>query len=205
MLRTIIAVLAVLSGAFLGSEISNAQTLTRDDAKVEQVLRERPGWAVLIVDVRMRDENGANLLCTRMTLSLAGEERRVVIVDTRVGGVFGGDNTDGGYVGLRPGLYLAAGINCEGAKVFFRGNFAKILIGPGDIVAAGTLVIDYKKGGSFFKPTYSGSVHIEGFNPKTLASLKERIPATLAKATKSPLLPLSELEKRYGLKSPKRS
>ncbi|VIO76239.1 hypothetical protein CI41S_51730 [Bradyrhizobium ivorense] len=199
MLRVTIVAIAVAMGSIL--DFAKAQTLTRDDAKVEQILRERPDLAIFIVDARMRDENGEPMPCGKLTLSLAGEHGRVVRIETRVGGLFGTDVTDGGLAGIAPGLYLAAGITCGlgNNTHLFRGNFAKFTIRSGEIIAAGTVVLDYRKGGSFFKPTYSGSAHVEDFSPKTLASLKQRIPVTMTRAKRRLMTQLSEQEKRNGL------
>jgi hypothetical protein len=71
-------------------------------------------------------------------------------------------------------------------------------------VAAGTLVIDYKMEGSIFtKRGFSSRTHVEDFSLKTKASLKERAPVTFSKAKKSPLVMLSDQEKREGLAAPK--
>ena len=91
----------------------------------------------------------------------------------------------------------------SGGMKTYRGHFAKITIRPGEIVAAGTLVIDYTMHHALFqRSTFSGSVHVEEFNPKTVASLKQFAPVTFAKARKSPFIMLTDLEKREGLTPP---
>jgi hypothetical protein len=68
----------------------------------------------------------------------------------------------------------------------------------GEVLSAGTLVIDYNTDGAIIRPTFSGSAHVEDYSPKTLASLKKRYPATLARAKKSPLIVLS-IERKNGV------
>jgi hypothetical protein len=203
MIRTASAFLAMVLA--LAAETASGQSLTEADARVAQILRENPDSGILIADVSMRGEKGYPLACGTMTLGLAGTEKKTSRVQTHVGTFFGAGGRDGGVVGLKPGLWLAAMVICDsGGMKTYRGHFAKITIRPGEIVAAGTLVIDYTMHHALFqRSTFSGSVHVEGFSPKTVASLKEFAPVTFAKARKNPFIMLTDLEKREGLTPPK--
>jgi len=197
--------------AFLGlvllqePETANAQALTEADAKVAQILRENPDHGILIADVSMRNEKGTPLICGTTTLHLAGTERKTGRIVTHVGGLFGTSVREGGVVGLPAGLWLAANVTCgSGGMQTFRGHFAKFTIRPGEIIALGTLVIDYElHHGIFERSTFSSKVHVEEFSPKTVASLKQTAPVTFAKARKSPFIMLTPLEKKEGLTVPK--
>jgi integrase len=81
----------------------------------------------------------------------------------------------------------------------YREHFAKVTVRAGEVLSAGTLVIDYNTDGAIIRPTFSGSAHVEDYSPKTLASLKKRYPATLARAKKSPLIVLSAIERKNGV------
>jgi hypothetical protein len=197
--------------AFLGlvslqaPETANAQALTEADAKVAQILRENPDYGILIADVLMRNEKGMPLACGTITLSLAGAERKTARFQTHVGSLFGTGGRDGGVTGIKAGLWLAAGVTCAaGGMTTYRGHFAKFTIRPGEILAVGTLVIDYEMHGALFqRSTFSSNVHVQEFSPKTVASLKEFAPATFAKARKSPFIMLTALERKQGLTVPK--
>lgn len=196
--------------AFLGlvllqaPETASGQALTEADAKVVQILRENPDHGILIADVSMRNEKGTPLVCGTTTLHLAGTERKTGRIVTHVGGLFGSSVRDGGVVGIPPGLWLAANVTCAGGGTkTFRGHFAKFTIRPGEIIAVGTLVIDYELHyGIFERSTFSSKVHVEDFGPKTVASLKQFAPVTFAKARKSPFIMLTALEKKEGLTVP---
>jgi hypothetical protein len=202
MIRTALAFLAVVLA--LAAQTASGQSLTEADARVAQILREDPSSGILIADVVMRDQKGYPLPCGTMTLGLAGTEKKTARVLTHVGTFFGAGGRDGGVVGIKPGLWLAALIVCDsGGMKSYRGHFAKITIRPGEIVAAGTLVIDYTMHHALFqRSTFSGSVHVEEFSPKTVASLKQFAPATFAKARKSHFIMLTDLEKKEGLTPP---
>ena len=203
MIRTAFAFLAVV--LLLAAQTASGQSLTEADARVAQILRENPDTGILIADVAMKDEKGHPLACGTLTLGLAGTEKKTSRIQTHVGTFFGAGGRDGGIVGLKPGLWLAANVICDaGGMKTYRGHFAKITIRPGEIVAAGTLVIDYKMQphALFQRSTFSSSVHVEEFSPKTVASLKAFAPVTFAKAKKSPFIMLTDLEKREGLTPP---
>jgi len=203
MIRTVVAVLVTV--LLQAAQIAGAQSVTDADAKAAQILRDDPDYGVLIADASMRDEKGHALRCGTMTLGLAGIEKRTARIQTHVGTFFGAGGRDGGVVGIRSGLYLVALVICDsGGMKTYRGRFAKITIRPGEIVAAGTLVIDYKmqQQALFQRSTFSSSVHVEEFSPKTVASLKEIAPATFAKARKSHFIMLTDLEKKEGLTPP---
>ena len=203
MIRTALAFLVVV--LLQAAETAGGQSLTEADAKAAQILRENPDYGILIADVSMRDEKGIPLACGTMTLSLAGTEKKTARIQTHVGTFFGAGGRDGGVAGIKSGLWLAALVTCDaGGMKMYRGHFAKITIRPGEIVTAGTLVIDYKiKHAIFERSTFSGSVHVEEFSPKTVASLKQVAPVTFVKARKSPFIMLTDLEKREGLTPPK--
>jgi hypothetical protein len=194
--------LVMLAG--MGLQAANGQTPTKIDTNNAEIQKEHPNRAILIVDAMMRDEKGNVMGCTYTILSLVGMHGKVVRIRTHNGSLFGKSDEDGGINQIEPGFYLVAGITCEIAgQHLYRGNFAKITIRPGEIVAAGTLVIDYKKEGLIFSRKYSGHPHVEDFRPKTLASLNERAPLTMARAKKSLMVELTDQEKRGGPTTPK--
>lgn len=196
--------------AFLGlallqaAETASGQSPTEADAKAAQILRENPDYGILIADVSMKDEKGNALTCGTITLGLAGTEKKTARIQTHVGTFFGAGGRNGGVAGIKPGLWLAAMVICDaGGMKTYRGHFAKITIRPGEIVAAGTLVIDYKMRHALFqRSSFSSSVRVEEFSPKTVASLKAFAPVTFAKARKNPFITLTDLEKREGLTPP---
>jgi hypothetical protein len=202
MIRTALAFLVVV--LLQAAETAGAQSLTETDARVAQIMRENPDYGILIADVSMRNEKGNELLCTTMTLTLAGTEQKTAGIQTHSAAFLGVGGRRGGISGIKPGLYLAYLVTCDSAgKKNYRGRFAKITIRPGEIVAAGTIVIDYKMHYAILeRSSFSGNVHLEEFSPKTVASLKEFSPVTFAKAKKSPFIMLTELEKKEGLTVP---
>jgi hypothetical protein len=202
MIRTALAFLVVV--LLQAAETAGGQSLTETDARVAQIMRENPDYGILIADVSMRNEKGAELLCTTMTLRLAGTEQKTAQIQTHSAAFLGVGGRKGGVAGIKPGLYLAFLVACDSAGVKnYRGRFAKITIRPGEIVAAGTLVIDYKMHYAILqRSSFSGSAHLEEFSPRTVASLKQFAPVTFAKAKKSPFVMLTDLEKKEGLTVP---
>jgi hypothetical protein len=203
MIQIAFAFLVMFSLASMGARSANAAQLQAgDDATVERLLRENPGFGVLIVDLVMRDEKGDPAKCGTTVLSLRSTEQNVSYVQTYLQPQpFGlGDGYDGGITAIKPGWHVVEGIKCMSGSVnrVYNGRFAKIMIRPGEIAAAGTLVIDYKDEG-FFSRRFSANSRVENFRPGAVASLKKRIPATFAKAKKSPLITLTDLERREGL------
>ena len=78
--------LALLAAVFLqAAETAGGQSLTDADAKAAQILRENPGYGILIADASMRDEKGRALTCGTITLGLAGTERKTARIQTHVG------------------------------------------------------------------------------------------------------------------------
>jgi len=197
MMRSLLALILVVS--FVGAEPANGQSLTEMDSNVEQALDKHPDMGILIIDAVMRDAKGQPMGCLGAILSLVNAASlkvyRVKISEHK----WIGDDLEGGIVLVDSGMYVAAGFTCNiGRNYSYRGGLAKVVVHPREIVAAGTLVIDYNKEGFVFG-SVAARAHAEDFGPKTLASLKKRLPVTLAKARKSPLTVLSDLERKNGV------
>jgi hypothetical protein len=204
--RAFLVMLALVSAGAGSASAARLQAL--DDATVEMRLRDNPSFGVLIVDLVLKDEKGERANCGTAVLILKSTERQIHHVQTYLEPQpFGlGDGFNGGITAIKPGWHVVEGIMClmPGGQKVYNGRFAKILIRSGEIVAAGTLVIDYKMEEGIFSRRFSANSRVESFRPATVASLKKRIPATLAKARKSPLIMLTDQEKREGLASAKR-
>jgi hypothetical protein len=202
MMRFAVAFPAMLSLVGIGMETANGQTLTQIDAKAVQILKEHPDQAILIVDAMMRDEKGNVMGCSTTTLSLAGTERKVVRIRTHLGSLFGRSDEDGGVAQIEPGLYLVAGITASWRDPTYT--------------AATSRKSRYAPGKSFRRARSSSTTRRrvrlshEAF-PATRMSITDPrhcIPEgacaiDVCQGQKSPLILLTDREKKEGLTAPK--
>jgi hypothetical protein len=198
-MRFLFAIVVLLA---LGkAEAAKAQSPTEMDVRAQKALAEHPDSGVLIVDAGMRNTKGEPMYCQDSTLALVNAETSKVIAFTTAIRKIIGDDDNGAAVLMPSGVYVIAAFVCEVGRLRnqYRGQFAKVTVRGGEVLSAGTLVIDYNTDGALIRPTFSGSAHVEDYSPKTLASLKKRCPATLARAKRSPLIVLSGLERKNGV------
>ncbi|MBV8919725.1 hypothetical protein [Bradyrhizobium sp.] len=198
-MRFLFAIVVLLA---LGkAEAAKAQSPTETDVRAQKALAEHPDSGVLIVDAGMRNAKGEPMDCLVTTLTLVNAETsKVVTIETAIRKWIG-DDDNGAAVLMPSGVYAIATFGCDVGRLDsrYQGNFAKVTVRAGEVLSAGTLVIDYNTDGALIRPTFSGSAHVEDYSPKTLASLKKRYPATLARAKRSPLIVLSAMERKNGV------
>ena len=185
--------LLIVSLAGVGAGSAKAARLqASDDATIERLLRENPGYGVLIADLVMRGDKGDELKCGDIILTFRNAESKFSYIQSYLQPQpFGlGDGFSGGITAIKPGSYTLFSIRCAlpGVNRVFNGDLVKIAIRPGEIVAVGTLVVDYKESGFLFGRKFSANVHVKSFRSAAQASLKKRIPKTLAKARRSAAL-----------------
>jgi hypothetical protein len=194
----VLSLTGIGAGAAIAAELS--------DAAVDRLLKENPGYGVLIMDLMMRNEKGEQPKCGEIVVGfMDAEGTRAYIQSYMEPQPFGlGDGFSGGATIMKPGLYSLVGIRCRqpGINRDYNGRLATITIRSGEILAAGTLVVDYKDNGLFFGGRFSANSRAEDFRPVALASLKKRIPVTFSRAKRGLLVVLTNQQKQ-GAAAPK--
>lgn len=175
-------IFAILSGALLALlQAMPAATETADDTEFAKLRQEHPEAAIAVLDVTvLRD---GKYECAPTVVLTSTTQTKMMSVAKPGGGFL--HMTLSGYGGIKalePTVWTITGLNCA---VHYNGTMAQFRLEAGEIVNLGHLIVDVvtiRPKGLFQSAIFRTRAKVEDLESETNAALKERAPATFAKA-----------------------
>jgi hypothetical protein len=175
-----LAALAVVLLALVRTMPAAAET--EIDTSIAQLRQEHPEMGILFFDVTVL-RNG-QLSCIPRYADLVSNTGKKANLSVFTGGPFGfGGRSHGATAHLSPAVWTVVLLNCGNEK--FKGSVAQVRVEAGEIINAGTLVVDVytiRREGLFTGPLHGAHAKVEDLGPEALESLNKSAPATFAKA-----------------------
>ena len=177
--RQIFAILSALLLALLQAMPAAAETA--DDTEFAQLRQEHPEAAIAVLDVTvLRDGKNA---CAPTVVLKSTTQTKMMSVAKPGGGFLHMTLTGyGGMKALEPTIWTIIALECA---IHYNGAIAQFRLEAGEIVNLGHLVVDVltiRPKGLFQRAIFRTRAKVEDIDSETSAALKERAPATFAKA-----------------------
>jgi len=203
MLRRIALVLFVIGSmvCLLAPRRALAEPTSTDES-IQRLAQKKPDSGLVFVEAKLFEKGKSTpAICQKIWLTVSSSQAEKAQFITQDSPTFLGRASDsatyGGWAVLNEGTYIVRSVLCQGpGGINLKGPFAGFVLGKGQILNLGRLVIEYTPPPFELHllphpPPHSPGVwRVEDLSAEALATLTKRAPAAFAKATKHYMTPV---------------
>jgi hypothetical protein len=162
---------------------------TAEEQRIRELAQKHPQGGVVFMEVKVFEE-GKEQPCPQVSVSVVSDEGYSGFFFTQKPAGLSGQRDFGGFGVLPPGTYTIVSVSCQ-FTARLNGKFARFRLGSNEIINAGRLVVDFKRGPQalFTTRKFTGRTSVEGLEAKAIESITKRTPTTFLKATKRYMTP----------------